>query len=315
MKKFNLIVSTTLALTMIATPMMAEDKIKIGFTTITLGDRFFVRLQDGMTKEAAKLGVDVTFQNPDGDPKSQFSAIENFMTEGTKVVIVDAIDPNGIQPALKAATAAGVKTIAVDEVLQGFPNVDAGVGLDNYNFGAEIAKRVLDYFEVHNLGKVYVGDIHTLDAPIENTRSKGFADFVKAHSEDMEIVGTVDAKFSIQEANKGAENLMTANPQLNLFFGSGGNYVIGALSAIRNQGKVDDVKIAGLDFNEQLVKALQDGIYVVAAETNPEEMGAKAIEVAVKLAKGEKVDPQTTVPVRFRTADDLDYLKATYNGQ
>jgi ribose transport system substrate-binding protein len=252
--------------------------------------------------------------NPDGDPTAQFKAVENFITQGVDVVIVDAIDPNGIQPALRAAQEAGIPVIAVDEVLDGVEVVTAGVGLSNFEVGKEIAERLLAYAEANSMLPLVIGDIHTLDAPIENARFAGFRSVVDANPDKMRIAGSVDAKFSADLASTGAENLMTANPDLNVFFGSGGIYLEGALAAIRSQGAADRVKLVGLDFTPLLVPAFEQGIYVVVAESNPELMGEKAIEVAVKLAKGEEVKRNTGVVVDFRTIDDLAAIKARFGG-
>ncbi|MBH0239891.1 sugar ABC transporter substrate-binding protein [Methylobrevis albus] len=295
-----------------AAPAFAEP-MKIGFSTITLADRFFVRLQDGMDTAAARHGATMIYNNPDGNPAAQVTAIENFITQQVDAIIVDAIDPNGIQPVLRQAREAGIPVIAVDEVLDGFENITAGVGLDNHQLGVDIGARMLAYADENGIEKLYIGDIHTLDAPIENTRSKGLAEFVAQHPDRMEIVGTVDAKFSSDAAATGGENLLSANPQLNMFFGSGGGYLIGALAAVRSQGATDRVKLVGLDFMPQLIEALEQGIYVVAAETNPELMGEGAVDVAVKLAKGEAVERNTGIPVEFRSVADLDELKAKFS--
>lgn len=303
-------VAATLAFS--ATSAFAEP-MKIGFSTITLADRFFVRLQNGMDTSAARHGATMIYNNPDGNPAAQVTAIENFITQQVDAIIVDAIDPNGIQPVLRQARDAGIPVVAVDEVLDGFENITAGVGLDNHQLGVDIGARMLAYADENGIEKLYIGDIHTLDAPIENTRSKGLAAFVAQHPDRMEIVGTVDAKFSSDAAATGAENLLSANPQLNMFFGSGGGYLIGALAAVRSQGATDRVKLVGLDFMPQLIEALEQGIYVVAAETNPEMMGEGAVDVAVKLAKGEAVERNTGIPVEFRSVADLDELKAKFS--
>jgi ribose transport system substrate-binding protein len=307
--------SAAIAVTASAVAARAADEgITVGFSTIILADQFFVRLQKGMDDAAARLGVTMIHNNPDGDPTAQFKAVENFITQGVDVVIVDAIDPNGIQPALRAAQDAGIPVIAVDEVLDGVEVVTAGVGLSNFEVGKEIGERLLAYGEANNMGPLVIGDIHTLDAPIENARFAGFRSVVEANPDKMRIAGSVDAKFSADLASTGAENLMTANHDLNVFFGSGGIYLEGALAAIRSQGAADRVKLVGLDFTPLLVPAFEEGIYVVVAESNPELMGEKAIEVAAKLAKGEEVERNTGVVVDFRTIDDLAAIKARFGG-
>ncbi|HET7716563.1 MAG TPA: substrate-binding domain-containing protein [Bauldia sp.] len=311
----SLVSTALLALFAVAVPPRAENEgITVGFSTIILTDQFFVRLQKGMDDAAARLGVTLIHNNPNGDPTAQFKAVENFITQGVDVIIVDAIDPNGIQPALRLAQEAGIPTIAVDEVLDGVEAVTAGVGLSNFEVGKEIGERLLAYAEANDMFPLVIGDIHTLDAPIENARFAGFKSVVDANPDRMRIAGSVDAKFSADLASTGAENLLTANPDLNVFFGSGGIYLEGALAALRSQGATDRVKLVGLDFTPLLVPAFEEGIYVVVAESNPELMGERAIEVAAKLANGEKVERNTGVEVNFRSLEDFEDIKARFGG-
>ena len=314
MKTSNRFSITTLALAVSLTAGLgvarAQDEITVGFSTIVLADRFFVRLQNGMDAAAERLGVTMVHHNPDGSPTAQFTAVENFITQEVDVIIVDAIDPNGIQPALRAAQEAGIPVIAVDEVLDGVDVVNAGVGLSNFEVGKEIGERLLAYAEQNSMGELVIGDIHTIDAPIENARLAGFKSVVDANPDSMRLAGSVNASFSADLASTGAENLMTANPDLNVFFGSGGIYLEGALAAIRGQDAVDRIKLVGLDITPQLLPAFEDGTYVVVAESSPELMGETAIEVAVKLAKGESVPRNTGIQIDFRTLDDLEEIKA-----
>lgn len=311
----SLSLTTVLAFAAFAgAPRAEDDGVTVGFSTIILADQFFVRLQKGMDDAAARLGVKMILDNPNGDPTAQFKAVENFITQGVDVIIVDAIDPNGIQPALRQARDAGIPTIAVDEVLDGVDVVTAGVGLSNFEVGKEIGERLLAYGEANKMLPLVIGDIHTLDAPIENARFAGFKSVVDANPDKMRIAGSIDAKFSADLASTGAENLLTANPDLNVFFGSGGIYLEGALAALRSQNATDRVKLVGLDFTPLLVPAFEEGIYVVVAESNPELMGETAIEVAVKLAKGESLERNTGIKVDFRTLDDLVAIKARFGG-
>ena len=100
-KKFLLIMFIAVILTACGrSPIEAPEEITVALSTITLADRFFVRLNDGMEKRANETGVSLILHNPDGEPTSQYSAVENFITQGADVIIVDPMEPNGIMPAL-----------------------------------------------------------------------------------------------------------------------------------------------------------------------------------------------------------------------
>lgn len=289
-----------------------EEKVTVAFTTITLADRFFVRLNNGMEARAKELGIELVLQNPDGDPTSQFSAVENFIAQGTDVIIVDPLDPNGIMPAIEKAKAANIPIMAVDEVLAGVKSIDAAVGDDNFGVGKELGQKLLAYMDANGVDKASIGVIQTIDAPIENTRLAGFQEVVEANSERMAIVGRYDAKFSVDEAAKGGEDLITANPDLNFFYGTGGNYLIGALAAIKSQGAEDRIKLIGWDLSAQLIEAMEQGIYIEAAEQNAAGIGAKSMDIALKLAKGEPVERDNFVPVTYVTKENVNDFRAEY---
>jgi ribose transport system substrate-binding protein len=293
---------------------IAADKITVGFSTVVMTDQFFVRLQAGMDKAAERLGVTMIHHNPNFDATAQSRAIENFITQGVNVVMVDAIDPNGILPVLREAKAAGIPVIAVDEVLEGAEPVDAGVGLSNFDTGRQIAEQLLAYADEHKIDKLVIGDVHTIEGAIENARFNGFKSVVDKHPDRMRIAGSVDAKMNADVASRGVEDLLTANPDLNVIFGSGGIYLEGAYAALRSQNATDRVKLVGLDLTNQLLPAFEQGIYVVAVESSPEEMGELAVETAVKLAKGEKVERTIAIPIYFRTMKDLPELKERFGG-
>ena len=290
----------------------APEEITVAFSTITLADRFFVRLNDGMEKRANETGVSLILHNPDGDPMSQYSAVENFITQGADVIIVDPMEPNGIMPALQKAKEANIPVMAVDEVMRGVDLIDASVGDDNQVVSKKLGEELLAYMDAHGIEKAYIGVIHTIDSPIEITRYEGFKEVVDANPDRMEIVGRYDAKFSIEEASKGAENLISANPNLNFFYGAGGNYMIGALVGIRSQGVEDRVKMIGWDLSAQLIEAIDQGIYIMAAEQDAASMGREAIDAAIKLAKGEEVERYIYVPVTYVTSDNVDQFRSEY---
>ena len=159
-----------------------------------------------------------------------------------------------------------------------------------------------------------IGDIHTLDAPIENARFAGFKSVVEANP-GQDADRRFDRRKILRRPRQHRRGEpLTANPDLNVFFGSGGIYLEGALAALRSQNATDRVKLVGLDFTPLLVPAFEEGIYVVVAESNPELMGETAVEVAVKLAKGETVERNTGIKVDFRTLDDLAAIKARFGG-
>lgn len=277
------------------------EDLTIAFTTITLADQSFVRLNRSAQEQADKLGVELILHNPNGDPVAQSNAVDSFVQRNVDAIIFDAIDPNGIQPALRAAQEQDIPVIAVDEVLSDVTWIDASAGIDNFEVGKELGEVLV---EQAGDEEARVGIVQTVDAPIENSRVDGFKAAIQGR-DNIRIVGRADAKFNLDRAANGAENIITSDPELNWFYSTGGIYGEGIVSAINSQNKQGEIRMVGWDLTKALVEPIRDGTYVQAVQQDFEEMGAAAVKAAVGLAKGEQVPRFNTVPAHPVTKENV----------
>ncbi len=98
-------------------------------------------------QDAAKAsGKDLVIFNSNDNPVAQNDAIENYIQQGVKGILVAAIDVNGIMPAVKEAAAANIPVIAIDAVLPAGPQA-AQVGVDNIEGGRIIGQYFVDYVQ------------------------------------------------------------------------------------------------------------------------------------------------------------------------
>lgn len=84
---------------------------------------------------------------------------------------------------------------------------------------------------------------------------------------------------------------------------------MGALSAAQAAGR-DDIIIGGVDGLDDAVQAVKDGSYGVSVLQDSAGQGRTGVDVAVAAAKGEEVEPDTRIPFRPITKDNVDaYLE------
>lgn len=84
---------------------------------------------------------------------------------------------------------------------------------------------------------------------------------------------------------------------------------MGALSAAQAAGR-DDIIIGGVDGLDDAVAAVKDGSYGVSVLQDSAGQGRVGVDVAVAAAKGEEVEPDTRIPFRPITKDNVDaYLE------
>ncbi|MCU1660453.1 MAG: hypothetical protein JWR58_518, partial [Pseudonocardia sp.] len=103
---------------------------RIGIIPINLQALFFNQIDTGAQRVAKQAGAQTQIVNGSDDSTTQANAIDNLVANQYDAIIVDAVDTDGIKPAIRRAAAAGVKVVAVDATVDD-PAVSAQVGVTN----------------------------------------------------------------------------------------------------------------------------------------------------------------------------------------
>ena len=177
MKRTSLVLVGLAAIGLAAVGMlgMAQNKTPfIGLITKTESNPFFVKMKEGASKEAARLGAKFISAagKQDGDNAGQVAAIENMVAAGVNTILITPSDAKAIIPAIQKAQAAGVQVIALDSPTDPESAVDALFATNNYQAGVLIG----EYAATAMRGKKAV--IATLDLfpghPVGAQRHNGF---------------------------------------------------------------------------------------------------------------------------------------------
>src|SRR5690606_12820288 len=141
MLKRVLLAGAALAL---ATSVASAKELKsVGITLGSLGNPFFVTLAKGAEAKAKETNpnVRVTSVSADYDLNKQLTQIDNFIASGVGLILLNAVDPKAIEPAVKKAQAAGIVVMAVDVAAAG---ADATVQTNNVQAGEIACQYIVD---------------------------------------------------------------------------------------------------------------------------------------------------------------------------
>jgi ribose transport system substrate-binding protein len=281
-------------------------KPKIAFITINEQDVFFVNLTKGMQALAATNGIDLAVNDPNGDVTKQIAAIEDYTKSGFNAIIIDAVDSNAVLPALTAARKAGVKVVSVDAVITDMNAIDAQVGADNKKVGAQVGAVAAKYITDTLGGNATVGVVTVLQSQIQLARVDGFTSALTGLS-GVKVQPSVDGGYSTDTALAAAENLMSANPQMQVAYATGQGTLEGLIAADKAQNR--HVALFGWNLSPVIAQAITDGIVLATVQQIPNDFGKSAMQAAIDLSAGKTVPALVDVPVYIVTKDNVDQYK------
>ena len=274
----------------------------IGLSVSTQNNPFFVSLVDGAKAEADKLGVQLTVVDAGDDATKQVSDIEDLVSKGVSVLIVNPVDSDAVSGAVQAAKNQGIKVISVDRAVNGV-EVDCEIASDNVA-GAQLATQ----FIVDTLGEnIKVAELQgTAGASAAIDRGTGFHNVADTK---LDVVASQVANFDRTEGMNVMENMLQANPDIQAVFAANDEMALGAVEAISGAGK--NVVVVGFDATDDALAAIRDGRMAATIAQQPELIGSTSVANAVKLINGETIDAKIPVEVTLVTIDNVD----TYNAK
>jgi ribose transport system substrate-binding protein len=285
-----LIAVLSLGLAAASQPARAADKIVIGASLLTQQHPFYVLLANAMKEEAQKQGVDLELAIANQDLNKQLSDVQDFVTKGVSAIIISPVDSKGVKGAVLQAQKAHIPVITVDIAATGV-DVNSHVATDNKAGGVkagELMGKVLN-----GKGTVAIIDYPTVQSVID--RTTGFKEALKAFP-DIKIVADQPG-VTRAEAMAAAQNILQANSDLSGIFGFGDDAALAALAAAKSAHN-ENVKIIGFDGMEEARNAVdKNPQFVAVIRQYPDQMGALAVDTALKVLKHEEVPKvQPVVP-------------------
>jgi ribose transport system substrate-binding protein len=270
-----------------------QEVTNIAFFGFASANSFAQATYSGIEEQAKKEGVETKFFDPNFDAQTQVSQIQNAITTGEyQAFIVQANDGNAVVPPIREAIEEGITVVGeftpvgtrydtiepqVDGLIfVGEPPTENGTALGE--LGVEACKDVKPTCDV-----AYLEGFKTL--PLDNART----DAVKAALEEgsnVEIVASLEGGYTEESGLKAAQNVLQAHPDVDVMIGSS-QAIAGAEQAVEDADA--EVQLIGNGGSRQAVAAVKEGRWYATYVSAEKSAGAKAAELAIAAARGEKV--------------------------
>jgi ribose transport system substrate-binding protein len=290
---------------LVASAVAADKQLKsVAVTVGDLGNPFFVQVAHGAEAKAKEINPDVKFTalSSNYDANNQTNQMDNFISSGVDLILLNAADSKGMAPAVKRAKAAGITVVAVDVGAEG--GVDATVTSNNKQAGEQAGQYIVDKLK----GK---GDVIIVNGPpvtAVTDRVAGALEIFKKNpgikilSQDQNAGGSRDGGLRVMT------DLLTAFPKIGAVFAINDPTGIGCDLAAK-QANRSEFFIVGVDGSPDaaaILKAKQ-GLFEASPAQDPFAMAQKAVEVGYDIMQGKKPAETTIlIPVKLITRDNVN---------
>ncbi|NTW97499.1 MAG: sugar ABC transporter substrate-binding protein, partial [Oscillochloris sp.] len=118
----------------------------------------------------------------------------------------------------------------------------------------------------------------------------------------LTLIATETAHWKIDEAYAVTKRLLIAHPDIGVIFCANDMMALGTIQYLTETNRTG-VLVAGFDALAEARQAISSGRMVVTVDQQAAQQGYLGVSYAVSLLAGEKVPPETMVPVKIITRE------------
>ena len=228
------------------------------------GDTFWDKVRSGATAAAEKDNIDLKYSS-DPQVAGQSTLIQNAVDSKVDGIAVAMANPDGLAPAIKAATDAGIPVVGFNSGIDKAFDVGALMffGSDEQLAGESVGKRIADAGGKHPLCVIMEQGQTALE-----TRCAGVKSAISA-TENINVEGT-DMPSVVSSVNAKLQQ----DPSIDWVVTLGAPFAMGVLDTVTGAGR----KLATFDLNKDAAQAIQDGKIAFSVDQQPYLQGYQSVD-------------------------------------
>ncbi|MFE8699868.1 ABC transporter substrate-binding protein [Cytobacillus sp. FJAT-54145] len=267
------------------------DKYKIGILAPAVTHGWVAAVAYHAEARAKELGDEIEYQiQTSSNAEEMTSQLDDLMTWGAEAIVAFP-QWEGMEVPIQRALDEGIEVVNFDIVIdaEGVYRV-AG---DNEDMGVQGAHYIVD--KIGTDGNVVILEVPT-SGSVSELRKKGFVETIEEIAPDMNLL-TYATQFTREDGLKDFADILTSNKQIDAVYSMDDETSIGVLQAIREAGRTDIKVVTGGGGMQEYFKMMPENedIWIQSATYSP-AMVKDAVNVALKLLKGESVEENTIIP-------------------
>ena len=273
-----------------------DNKPKIGMVLSTLNNPFFVNMKDGAEKEAG-TGYDLVVLDSQNDPAKERANVEDLVQLGVIALLINPTDSDAVVKTVEVANKSNIPVITLDRQANG-GKITSHIASDNIKGGEMAAEYVLDKFKDEK-GPINVVEIQGIPgASATRDRGEGFHNIMDKNDK-FNFISIQAADFDRQKGLQVMENIIQANPNIQVVFAHNDEMALGAVKAIKASGI--NALVIGFDGNDDAKDSIDANEMTATIAQQPDLIGALGVELANKIYNGESIKDKIAADLKVYT--------------
>ena len=293
------------AATILSSPAFAA---KIGVSMDKFDDNFLTVLRNGMSDYAkTQSGVTLQIEDAKDDVSKQLSQIQNFIANKVDAIIVNPVDTSATERMTKLAEEAGVPLVYVNRQPVDVDKLGAKAAFVASN---EKDSGTLEMQQICKLlgGK---GNILVIEGELSNQaavqRTADVHDVIaKEPCTGIKIIAEQTANWDRTKAQNLVTNWLSKGLKFDAIVANNDEMAVGALQALK-AASIDTRKaiVGGVDATQDALASMKAGDLKVTVFQDAAGQGKGAVDAALALAAGKKVDQKVYIPFQLVTPENM----------
>jgi ribose transport system substrate-binding protein len=224
---------------------------------------------------------------------TQLANVEDLLAQDIDLLILNPKDPQGLIPATKAATEAGVPVIIIDSTIDPAADFVTTIQSNNLANGEMIGEWLVKHMKGRDIRMALISGVP--GNPVGKERRQGvFRGIIEQQlrstsTSGFEIVAQGWGDWYHEGGLRAMEDIIVAHPEINVMLAENDSMALGAMEAIKEAHREDDILVlACADGQKEALKLIKEGKYWATGMNNPALIAETAIEIGLKVLQGEK---------------------------
>ena len=293
------------------------DKKKLAYIVSDTSIPFWNIMLRGAKNSAQNLNYEIEVYNSQNDVKTELENAIKVINNKVSGIIISPNNSSSCATILKLAKKANIPVVIADI------GTDSGeyvsfISSDNKNGAYEIGKVLSNKISTLNIQNPKVAIIAIPQKRLNGQeRTSGF---MKAMDESAIKGANIKQQitFSKEETYNFTKELINENPNLNAIWLQGSDKYQGALDAIYESGKKNEILLLTFDAEPEFLELISNDVLIGSAMQQPFLMGEKAVQNMDKYLNNQTVEKNNKLPVlaisKENIQDNLSIIKRNVFG-